>query len=72
VKSFSDSVADRSREEIYIIFRRAGYTMTQFAEELGVYPSAVSQWFSGKSESARIYAAAQKKASELATTGGNK
>jgi len=64
VNKFSKSIAD-PKEEILLIFRRNGLTMSRFAEELGVHTSAVSQWFSGKSTSARIEAAATKRAEEL-------
>jgi len=65
VKPFSESVADLNRDEIFMLFRGAGYTMTEFAQELNVYPSAISQWFSGKTTSERIDAAARRKAAEF-------
>lgn len=53
------------RTEIRKVFRRHKGAVARLAEQLGVTHSAVSIWLSGRSKSARIAAAAERRALEL-------
>lgn len=54
-----------TRRQIYRLFLRHDYNQARVCEALGVYSSAVAQWFSGKSNSRRIDEFVRKKAAEL-------
>lgn len=54
-----------SREEISDILRRHKGSIVQVADSLGIRGTGVSLWLDGKTTSARIAEAAEKKAREL-------
>jgi transcriptional regulator with XRE-family HTH domain len=63
-KTNSDS-STLGRRELRRIFKRNRGAQAQLARELGLNAAIISQWFSGGFRSARIEAAARKRAAEL-------
>lgn len=63
--STPSSPAPLKREEIAVILRRHRGSQQQIADELGIRGPNVNQWLDGRSTSARIAEAAQRKARAL-------
>ncbi len=53
------------RHEIRSLFRKHHGAAASLAQELGVTASMVSRWLKGKTDSARVEEAAQKRAQEI-------